>query len=197
MTTIRPQVEAFSLKYARITDRETSFLDAIAETLIDSSMEFYGVNESSVEPDADSYQNEGNDAILSVWNWLNGAAVTVQAGYISFPLMAKMTGRPVVSTLSGEKQTLQTDLWHEDSFNVPPFPMIIHMPAKDADGNPLGLYFGLYKVQFAPITFDGPAYKDGLKVNYAGTAMLSDRDETGMPFEDGKRRIGTLITTEL
>jgi hypothetical protein len=55
------------------------------------------------------------------------------------------------------------------------------------------LTIGLYRVEFAPITFDGPRFKDGLKVNYAGKAVYSPVDEVGATFSDGKKRVGRLM----
>lgn len=97
-------------------------------------------------------------------------------------------GKPASNAVVG------LDLWHEDSFNVAPKPMVVRMPSKDHDGNPRTLAIGLYKVQFRPITFDGPSYKDGMKVNYAGRALKSRVDETGTPFSDGKKRVARILS---
>lgn len=86
------------------------------------------------------------------------------------------------------------DLWHEDSFNQGTKPMVLRMPAKDRDGQPRTLALGLFKVNFKPITFEGPSYKDGLKVNWTGTALKSDKDETGVPFADGKKRLARVLS---
>lgn len=103
----------------------------------------------------------------------------------------------IVRTTPGHPATadvLGLDLWHEDSFNVAPKPMVVRMPSKDHDGNPRTLAIGLYKVQFRPITFDGPSYKDGMKINYAGRALKSRVDETGTPFSDGKKRVARILS---
>jgi hypothetical protein len=94
----------------------------------------------------------------------------------------------------GDATTYGMDLWHEDTFNVASRPMLLKVPSKDSAGHPRDLLIGLYRVDFAPITFDGPAYKDGLKVNYNGTAVLSLYDEVGAAFSDGKKRAGRLIS---
>lgn len=189
-----PIVEAFSLSHATVLDGATTFLDALAAASVD--WDIYGVNEASLEPDTDSYDNEGDDVVLSNWAWLNSADLTVQAGYMSFPLIASLTNRPIESSTFGSKNLFGIDLWHEDSMNVPPRPGLLKMPAKDSDGNAADLIIGLYKIGFNPITFDGPAYKDGLKVNYDGKAMYSLVDEVGNPFADGKRRVGRLLAIE-
>jgi hypothetical protein len=48
-------------------------------------------------------------------------------------------------------------------------------------------------VQFGPISFDGPAYKSGLLVNYTGRATMSAKDEAGVTLPGGKRAIGRLL----
>jgi hypothetical protein len=125
---------------------------------------------------------------------MNKAELAVQAGYVSFALIANMTGRTISSTGSGDSIVYGIDLWHEDDFNVPRRPMIIRMPSKDHLGAVRYLDIGLYSVSFAPITFDGPQYKDGLKVNYNGQALMSTVDELGATFADSKKRIAKLIS---
>lgn len=189
-----PIVEAFSLSHAMILDGTMSFLDALVNA--DQDWDVYGVNEGSVDPDTDSYSNEGDDVELSVWSWLNKADLTVQSGYLSFPLIAQLTGRPIESSTYGGKDMFGIDLWHEDSMNVPPKPFVLRCAARDRDGSTADLIIGLYRVGFSPIKFDGPAYKDGLKVNYDGTANYSLVDEKGNPFADGKRRVGRLLAIQ-
>lgn len=188
-----PVVEGFSLSHAQILDGTKTFAEALALTVADG-LDMYGVNEASLDPDTDDFDNEGDDTVLSSWAWLNYADVEVQSGYISFPLMASLTGQTISSGGAGASETFGIDLWHEDSMNVAPKPMMIVMPSKTADGSVRRLVIGLYKVQFQPITFDGPKYKDGLKVNYTGRALLSDKDEKGAAFADGKRRVGRLLS---
>lgn len=298
-------VEAFSVSHAQVLNGSQTWLDAIAAAAAESD-DIYGVNEASLDIDDDDYDNEGDDAVLSTWAWFNYADISVQAGYLSFPLMANMTGRPVeqinpgaavsevqtlsafvgasggtykltyagqttaaiaynaiasaiqtalealpnvgtgdivvsggpasttpvVFTFSNDKagtsqpkividktavtgltsggvitETTQghpatgaataIDLYHEDSFNVQPKPMLVVMPSKDNLGVPCRLLIGLYRVNFRPISFEGPAYKDGLKVNYNGRAVMSSVDELGNPFPDGKKRCGKILSTVL
>lgn len=190
-----PVFEAFSLSHAQILDGSKTFEEAGETLLTPEGLDIYGVNEASLDPSSDSYDNEGDDTILSRWNWLNNAEVTVQAGYLSFPLIASMTGRSITSTGSAAARAFSMDLWHEDDFNVPNKPMLLRMPSKDKVGNVRTFLIGLYAVSFSPITFNGPAYKDGLKVNYDGTALFSPVDEKGAAFADGKKRVGRLIST--
>ena len=70
--------------------------------------------------------------------------------------------------------------------------MRIRVPAKDTNGVTRNLDFILYKVQFQPFSFDGPSYKDGLKLNYSGRALISSVDETGTSLTD--RAIGRLVS---
>jgi hypothetical protein len=190
-----PTVEAFSVSHAQILASNLSFLDALATAAL-AKEDIYGVNEASLEPDMDSYDNEGDDVILSTWDWLNKADLTVQAGYVSFPLIAELTGQTISSGTIGGKVIHGLDLWHEDSMSPAPKPVIIKMPSKDKAGNRADFVIGLYKVSFKPIQFDGPAYKDGLKINYDGTALFSDTDELGNVFSDGKKRVGRLLSIE-
>lgn len=293
-----PIVEGFSLTHAQICDGTTTFIDALVQS-VSQGLDIYGVNEASLEPDSDSYENQGDDTTLSRWNWMNFATLTVQGGYLSMPLLENLQGTPIeeiegtvpgsneVQTISasgategtftlsfggqiteaiafdadaaavqsaltalssvgenaavaggpastspltvtfsgslgnkpqptigvgnagltGGSHTVQRttpgtsgnggfaqDLWHEDSFNTQDRPGFIIMPSKDHMGEVRRLVIGLYKLSFGPIGFDGPAYKDGLKVNYEATALMSEYDETGARFEDGKKRVGRLLS---
>lgn len=299
-----PIVEAFSVSHAQICDGTTSFLTYLAslELLGRENEDIYGVNEASLEPDTDDWQNEGDDQVMSEWSWLNYAEVSVQNGYISFPMIANLTGRPfTASGGTAEVQTItitggptggtfiltydgqatapiaynataaavrtalealsnvaagdvtttggplpgtpvvvtfsaaegdvpqmtvthaltggtapavavttttpgtggdaaavyQMDLWHESSLNVAPRPMIIQMPSKDARGAPRLFTFGLYRVSFAPIAFEGPEYKEGLKINYGGKALPSRFDEAGVRFLDAKAKVGTMLSSRV
>jgi hypothetical protein len=190
MTAPVPIFEGFSLSHAQILDGTTDFLSALAS----EDLDVYGVDDGSLDPDTSDFDNEGDDAVLSSWQWLNFATVGVKAGYVSFPLIAKMTGQSISSSGSGAGIVYGMDLWHEDSMNVASRPMLLRMPSKDRDGKVRSLTIGLFKVTFAPITFDGPTYKDGLKVHYGGKCLMSPTDEKGALFTDGKKRVGKLIS---
>jgi hypothetical protein len=80
--------------------------------------------------------------------------------------------------------------------------MLIRVPSKDKDGNTRLLDFILYKVQFQPFSFDGPSYKEGLLMNYNGSALFSDTDEKGNPVLDSRtgnptKAIGRLLSRPL
>lgn len=185
MASNRMIVEGFSLSHAAILDGTTG-----AEEV---NGDIYGVNEASLEPNTDDFDNEGDDVVLSTWSWMNYAEVSVQGGYVPFELISLLTGEPISSTGTAPNDRYELEPWTDRSMNVAPKPMLIRMPSKDADGNVRTLEFVLYKVQFAPISFDGPVYKDGLKINYSGRALLSSNDETGQSL-GGYKSIGRLIS---
>jgi hypothetical protein len=71
--------------------------------------------------------------------------------------------------------------------------VLIRVPSKDSLGAVRTMDIILYRVQFQPIAFDGPNYKDGLVLNYTGRAVLSTVDETGDDLTE--RAIGRLVNT--
>jgi hypothetical protein len=184
--------EGFSLSHAAILDGSTG-----AEHV---DGDIYGVNEASLDPDTDSYDNEGDDTILSSWNWLNFAEVSVQGGYVPFKLIALLTGETISSSGTGANERVEILLWTDRSMNVAPKPMLIRIPSKNDLGTTRTLEFVLFKVQFAPITFEGPTYKDGLKINYGGKALMSVNDEkgallsAGFPVPVGTKAVGRLLS---
>lgn len=188
-------VEGFSVSHAQILDGTQTFKEALATAVL-AGLDVYGVKESSLSPDLGSFDNEGDNQIMSTWNWFNKADLHIQSGYVSFALIAKLTGQTISSSTTGGKTTMELDLWHEDDMNVPPRPAIIKIPSKDDQGNAADFVIGLYKVNFKPVQFDGPVYRDGLKVNYDGTAIMSGYDEKGVAFADGKKRVGRLLAIQ-
>lgn len=193
MTAPTPIFEAFSISHAQVLDGATSFI-ASAFAAYDEDLDIYGVADGSLEPDTDSYDNEGDDVVLSTWDWLNKATIACQAGYISLPVLATITGRAITTTGTGANTAHAFDLWHEDDFSTTARPMILKCPSRDSRKVARDLVIGLYSVSFGALTFDGPAFKDGLKANYNGTANFSLYDEMGVAFVDGKKRVGRLIS---
>lgn len=177
-------IEAFSVSHAAILDGATGAEEVDGD--------IYGVEEASLEPDTDQFENVGDDVVLSTWSWLNFAELNVTGGYIPFGLIQLLTGEPVSSSGAAPNDWYEVEIWTDRSFNVSPKPVLIRMPAKWSDGTVRTLEIVLYKVQFGPITFDGPAYKDGLKVNYTGRALLSDVDEAGASLGTYKA-VGRLV----
>ncbi len=175
--------EGFSLSHAAILDGTTG-LDAL-------DGDIYGIRSGSLELDQDSYDNTGDDAILSTWYWANKVNVTVQSGYIPFGTIALLTGSKITSSGSGASQTFGLPLWEQRQMNTVPRPMLIRVPSKDKDGAIRRLDFILYKVQFQPMSFDGPSYKEGLLLNYNGSALFSSTDEKGQPVLDSQTGLPT------
>jgi hypothetical protein len=175
--------EGFSVSHAAILNGTTG-----AE---ETNGDIYGVREASLEVDIDSYDNTGDDAVLSTWYWFNFATVTVQAGYVPFDLLALIAGDTVTSSGSAPNDYYSIPLWSEGSLNQSPRPMLIRVPSKDTDGVIRIFDFILYRVQFEPFGFDGPTYKDGLLLNYSGRALLSTKDEAGATLSE--RAIGRLL----
>ncbi len=137
------------------------------------------------------YDNTGDDTILSTWYWATKANVTVQSGYVPFQTISLLTGSKITSSGSGTTQTFSLPLWEERQMNTPPRPMLLRVPAKDKTGVTRLMDFILYKVQFQPISFEGPAYKEGLLLNYNGSALFSDTDEAGNAVLDSQTGLPT------
>ena len=183
--------EGFSISHAAILDGTTG-ADAL-------DGDIYGVRSGSIELDTDSYDNTGDDAILSTWFWFNSATITIQSGYVPFKTIALLTGSKVTSSGSGATDTMSLPLWEERQLNTAPRPVLIRVPSRDSDGTARVLDFVLYKVQFQPISFDGPTYKDGLLLNYTGRAIMSSKDEKGVQVVDSQtgqntKAVGRLIS---
>lgn len=167
--------EGFSVSRAIILDGAT-----LADNWIQSmGGDLYGVRTASLAANTGNYDNTGEDAVLSAWFWIENATLTVESGYVPFDTIASLTGDVITSSGTAPNDTYSLPLWSEDSVNVAPKPVLIRMPSKDSEGVIRTMDFVLYKVQFSPISFTGPAYKSGLLLNYSGRAVLSLTDETG------------------
>jgi len=186
MADVTTTVEGFSISHAAILDGDTGSEETYGD--------IYGVNSGSLDVQLGSYNNEGDDQIMSIWDWVDFANISVQAGYISFQLMALLTGETLSSSGSGSSIQYNIELWGEDSFNQIERPMRVRIPARDSASNSRYVDIILYKVKFMPITFNGPAYRDGLKVNYSGRALLTDVDHTGATL--AKKAVGRLLHIE-
>jgi len=183
--------EGFSLSHAAILNGATGVEEQFGD--------IYGIRSGSLELDQDSYDNTGDDTILSTWYWANKVNVSIQSGYIPFATISLLTGSKITSSGAGVAQTFSLPLWEERQMNTAPRPMLIRVPSKDADGAPRLLDFILFKVQFQPMSFDGPSYKEGLLVNYSGSALFSTVDEKGVALTDSQtgnptRAIGRLLS---
>lgn len=186
-----PTVEGFSLSHAAILDGSTGLEEEFGD--------IYGIRSGSMELDQDSYDNTGDDTILSSWFWANKVNLSVQGGYIPFNTLALLSGSVVTSSGTGADETFSLPLWEENSINTQPRPMLIRVPSKDRLGQVRVLDFILFKVQFQPFSFDGPSYKEGLLLNYNGSALFSDTDEKGEPVLDSRtgqptKAVGRLLS---
>lgn len=186
MSTPTTIVEGFSISHAAILDGVTP------GELVNGDI--YGVRDGSLEPDFDSYDNTGDDTVLSVWMWLNYATVNVQAGYIPFSLIGTLTGETVSSSGTGSTTHYSLPLWTLASMNVQTRPMLLRIPSKDSNGLVRRIDFVLYKVQFQPISFQGPTYKDGLLLNYTGRALMSSVNEAGGSLGANVKAVGRIVS---
>jgi hypothetical protein len=178
--------EGFSISHAAILNGTTGAMQSWGDV--------YGVRDGSLEVDTDSYDNTGDEAVLSTWYWFNFATVTVTAGYVPFDLIAGISGDTVTASSAAAGQYYSVPMWSESSLNEPRRPMIIRVPSKDATtaGATRTFDFVLYSVQFEPFSFDGPTYKDGMLLNYSGRALMSSTDEKGATLAQG-RAIGRIV----
>lgn len=179
-----PTVEGFSVTAARILDGTTG------ATALNGDI--YGVRESTLSVDTGNYDNTGNDAVLSSWFWFNYANVTIQSGFVPFSTISLLTGAAMTSSGASPGDFFSMPLWNKSSLNQPRKPLLVRIPSKDQAGSVRTLDIVLYSVQFQPITFDGPTYKDGLRINYAGRALMSAVDETGTALPEPS--IGRLVS---
>lgn len=164
-----PIVEGFSLSHAAILDGTTG-----AELA-----DIYGVREATIEVDTDSFDNTGDDSVLSSWQWFNFATLSVKSGYIPLDLAALLAGTTLTTSGAVGSETVSMPLWSKNSLNTPTRPVLIRIPSKDSGGAVRTLDVVLFKVQFAPISLEGPSYKDGLVTSYSGKAVMSSVDEKG------------------
>jgi hypothetical protein len=178
-------IEGFSLSHAAILDGTTPGTE-IAD--------IYGIREGTLDVSTDSFDNTGDDTVLSTWNWINYATVTITSGFIPFTLLGTLYGVTLVSSGTGAATSYSVPLWNEKAMNQPIRPMLIRVPSKDTAGTPRTFDLILYRVQFAPFTFSGPTYKDGLVISYSGRALLSSIDETGTALAE--RAVGRMISSQ-
>jgi len=190
--TIQQIVEGFTVTHAQVLDGTTN---ALTVTTGDSSWgDFYGIEDASLSPTFESYENKGDDTVLSRWNSVDFVEIAIKQGYFSFPFMAGLTGIATFSSTIGSAVMFRQPLWHEDALNVADRPVLLRMRSKDTESNIRRLDVVLYKVQFKPISFTGPKYRDGLKIDWTGSALQSTTDELGVTFSDGKKRIADIIS---
>ena len=177
-----PIVEGFSLSHAAILNGTTG-----AELA-----DIYGVREATIEVDTDSFDNTGDDSVLSSWQWFNFATLSVKSGYIPMDLASLLAGTTLTTSGSAGSETVSMPLWSKNSLNTPTRPVLIRIPSKDSAGAVRTLDVVLFKVQFAPISLEGPSYKDGLVTSYSGKAVMSSVDEKGAALTEPS--IGRIVS---
>lgn len=180
-----PIIEAFSISHAAILDGTTG-----AETA-----DIFGVRDGKLDIDTDSFRNTGDDTILSVWNWFNLATLEITSGFLPFDMVSLLTGAAITSSGVGPNDYWNLPLWNQGALNQPARPVLLRAPSKTSGGTPRSLDFVLYKVQFQPMKFDGPSYKNGLVVSYTGQALMSSVDERGVALPEPA--IGRLVSRPL
>lgn len=161
--------EAFSLIAASILNGTTG---AEAQPI-------YGIRTGTLSANISQYDNTGNDRVLSHWVWSDYATVTIESGYIPWPMYANITGTSITSSGTAGADYYALPLWDYNSLNQPTQSMRLRSASKDSLGQVRTFDMILYKVQFNPINFTGPAYKTGLTFSCSGTALYSQFDEAG------------------
>lgn len=177
-----PIIEGFSLSHVGILDGETG-----AEVA-----DMYGVREATIEVDTDSFDNTGDDAVLSSWQWFNFATISVTSGYLPMELAALLAGTTVTTSGVAPDEEYSMPLWGQNSLNTPTRPVLVRIPSKDSAGAVRTLDVILFKVQFAPLSLEGPSYKDGLVTSYSGKAVMSKVDELGAALTEPS--IGRIVS---
>lgn len=177
-----PIIEGFSLSHCAVLDGETG-----AEVA-----DIYGVREATIEVDTDSYDNNGDDAILSSWQWFNFATLSVTSGYLPMEVAALLANTTITEGGTTPNLTHSMPLWSQNSLNTPTRPVLVRIPSKDSTGAVRTMDVVLFKVQFAPLTLEGPSYKDGLVTSYSGKAVMSSVDEKGVALVEPS--IGRIVS---
>jgi hypothetical protein len=173
--------EAFSLSAASILSGTTGA----------DQQQVYGIRTGTLSANISQYDNTGNDVVLSRWVWSDYATVTIESGFISWALYTQITGTTIGSSGSAPNDYYSVPLWDSISLNQPTMPMRLRSTAKDSNGRIQTFDIILYKVQFNPINFTGPAYKTGLNFSCSGTALYSTQDEVGNALAN--RTIGRIV----
>lgn len=186
--------EGFSVSHAAILNG-TTLDDAL-------NGDIYGVRSGALALQTSSFDNTGDDAVLSSWHWFTKATLTISSGFVPFLTLALISGIKVTSSTSTDGSDIMSlPLWEERMQNIAPQPVLLRVPAKDSNGALRTLDFVLYRVQFAPFSFTGPTYKTGLQLDYSGDALISPTDEAGNQVKDSvtganSKSIGRLISTD-
>jgi len=175
--------EGFSLVGASILDGTTGA----------SAQDIFGIRTGTLSANIGQFDNTGNDRVLSRWVWSDYATVTIESGFIAWDMYALITGTTIGSSGAAPNDYYSVPLWDINALNQPTRPMRLRSLAKDSNGAVRTLDIVLYKVQFNPINFTGPAYKTGLNFSASGTALYSNVDEAGNALSNAC--IGRIVTS--
>lgn len=176
-----PIIEGFSVSRAAILDGSTG-----AETA-----QIYGCRSGTLDIDSDSFDNTGDDQVLSTWQWFNFATVTIESGFLPIALIALITGATVTSSGTAPNDWWSMPIWNAGALNQIKRPLLLRCPARSTTVANRFIDFVVYQVQFAPIKLDGPKYKDGLVCSYSGKCLMSSVDEKGVALPE--KSIGRIV----
>lgn len=177
-----PIVEGFSVTRAAILDGTTG-----AETA-----QIYGCRSGSLDIDSDSFDNTGDDQVLSTWQWFNFATVSIESGFLPYATIALITGATITSSGTAPNDWWHLPIWNVGALNQQKRPLLLRCSSRSTTVSGRYIDFVMYQVQFAPIKFDGPKYKDGLAVTYSGKCLMSTVDEKGSALTE--KAIGRVIS---
>jgi hypothetical protein len=177
-----PIVEGFSVTRASVLDGTTG-----AETA-----QIYGCRTGTLDIDSDSFDNTGDDTVLSTWQWFNFATVTIESGFLPYTTLALLTGATISSSGTAPNDWWHIPVWNISALNQQRRPLLLRCSSRSLTASNRFLDFVMYQVQFAPFKFDGPKYKDGLVVTYSGKCLMSSTDEKGAALTE--RSIGRIVS---
>src|SRR4051812_33061458 len=115
-----PIVEAFSISHAAILDGTSG-----AEVA-----DIYGVRDGTLDIDTDSFNNPGDDKILSVWNWFNLANLNLTSGFMSWDMYSLISGATITSSGTAPNDYWNVPLWNQSALNQATRPFLLRAPAK-------------------------------------------------------------------
>lgn len=190
MSTPNKQVEVFSISHAAIL---TGTKDAETAGAEETYGDFYGVDSGSISVNMGTFKNTGDDQTMSVWKYVEDADIEIRGGFIPFDLINLIFGATISSSGSGANLRWDIPFLEEEWNNVASRPVLIRCPSKDSQGNVRDFDIVLYKIYFGPIRFEGLAYKEGVKVTWSGTAVMSTVNEAGASIS--RKAVGRLIST--
>jgi hypothetical protein len=189
-----PVFEGFSLSHAAILDASSTSISGTGTGA--ESQTLYGCRNGTLATDSGTYDNTGDDLVLSEWFWFNFANLTIESGFVTFPTLAQVTGTVISSSGPSPNDYYGLPLWVYSSLNQITRPVALRVPSRDSQGAVRTMDFILYRVQFMPFNFTGPSYKNGLTVSLAGRALMSLYDERGNALPSNyPRSLGRIVNS--